>query len=99
MGWLALYSCASVITFGVYAGDKMAAQNASGRTSEKTLHLLSLAGGWPGALIAQVVLRHKTRKQSFLITYWFTVIINCIALAVIVGKGVPLVKVLLGAAV
>ena len=52
-----------------------------------------------GTLIAQVLLRHKTRKPSFLLGYWFTVIVNCIALGVIVAKGVSPVKVLLGAAI
>lgn len=99
MSWLALYYVASIITYVSYARDKTAAQNAGRRTAESTLHLMSLVGGWPGALIAQVLLRHKTRKPSFVIGYWFTVIANCIALCVIVGKGVSPVKVLLGAAV
>jgi len=97
--WLALYYIASIITYGIYAQDKTAAQNAGRRIPESTLHLMSLVGGWPGGLIAQVLLRHKTRKPSFLIGYWFTVIVNCIALGVLVGKGVSPVKVLLGAAV
>ena len=99
MSWLALYYGMSIITYGVYALDKTAAQNAGGRTPESALHLMSLVGGWPGALIAQVHLRHKTRKPSFLIGYWFTVIVNCIALGVIIGKGVSPMKVFLGAAV
>jgi uncharacterized membrane protein YsdA (DUF1294 family)/cold shock CspA family protein len=99
ISWLALYYVASIITYGVYAHDKTAAQNGGRRTPELTLHLMSLVGGWPGALIAQVRLRHKTRKLSFLIGYWFTVIVNCIALGVIVGKGVSPMKLLLGAAV
>ncbi len=99
MSWLALYYGASIITYAIYARDKTAAQNAGRRTPESTLHLMSLVGGWPGALIAQVLLRHKTRKLSFLIGYWFTVIVNCIALGVIVWKGVSPVKVFLGAAV
>jgi uncharacterized membrane protein YsdA (DUF1294 family)/cold shock CspA family protein len=99
MSWLALYYGASIITYGAYARDKTAAQNAGWRTPESTLHLMSLIGGWPGALIAQVLLRHKTRKPSFLLGYWVTVIVNCIALGMIVGKGVSPVKVLLGAVV
>src|SRR5215213_10358676 len=97
--WLALYYGASIITYGAYARDKTAAQNAGWRTPESTLHLLSLVGGWPGALIAQVLLRHKTRKPSFLIGYWLTVIVNCVALGVVLVKGVSPVKVLLGAAI
>lgn len=99
MSWLALYYGASIMTYSCYARDKTAAQNAGRRTHESTLHLMSLVGGWPGALIAQMLLRHKTRKLSFLVGYWFTVIVNCIALGVIVGKGVSPVKVLLGAAI
>ena len=99
MSWLALYYGASIITYGCYSRDKTAAQNAGRRTPESTLHLMSLVGGWPGALIAQVLLRHKTRKPSFLVGYWFTVIVNCIALGVIVGKGVSPVKAFFGAAI
>jgi uncharacterized membrane protein YsdA (DUF1294 family) len=99
MYWLALYYVASIITYGIYAHDKTAAQNAGRRIPESTLHLMSLAGGWPGALIAQVLLRHKTRKTSFLIGYWLTVIVNCVMLGVLVGIGVSPMKALLGAAV
>lgn len=90
LSWVALYYSASIITFGVYAWDKTVAQNGGRRIRESTLHLMSLVGGWPGALVAQVLLRHKTRKPSFLIGYWFTVLVNCIALGVIVMKRVLL---------
>jgi uncharacterized membrane protein YsdA (DUF1294 family)/cold shock CspA family protein len=98
LSWLALYYCASLITYRVYARDKLAAQNGSRRTPESRLHLLSLLGGWPGALIAQTLLRHKTRKTSFLIGYWFTLIFNCIALGIVIGTGLSPVKALLEAA-
>jgi uncharacterized membrane protein YsdA (DUF1294 family)/cold shock CspA family protein len=95
LSWLALYYLASLRTYRVYARDKLAAQNGRSRTPESWLHLMSLIGGWPGALIAQVLLRHKTRKTSFLIGYWFTVIFNCIALGIIIGTGLSPVKALL----
>lgn len=98
VGWLVLYYGASIITYAVYARDKKAAQNAGWRVPESTLHLMSLVGGWPGALMAQALLRHKTRKTSFLIGYWLTVILNCVALGVVLVKGVSPLKVLLGAA-
>jgi uncharacterized membrane protein YsdA (DUF1294 family)/cold shock CspA family protein len=94
ISWVALYYGASIITYGCYARDKTAAQNAGWRTSEATLQLMSLVGGWPGALIAQVHLRHKTSKPSFLIGYWVSVIVNCIALGVVVIEGVSPFKVL-----
>ncbi|NOQ78845.1 MAG: DUF1294 domain-containing protein [Gammaproteobacteria bacterium] len=73
---LAFYSVASLLTFIMYAVDKSAAQNGDWRTPESTLHFLSLAGGWPGALIAQQKLRHKSKKQSFRAVFWVTVFIN-----------------------
>lgn len=74
---LLLYMAASMLTFIMYALDKSAARNHAWRTQETTLHLLSLAGGWPGALIAQRTLRHKTRKRSLLVVFWVTVLLNC----------------------
>ena len=77
---LGLYLVASAIAFGAYAFDKSAARNDQWRTQESTLHFFALVGGWPGALAAQRLLRHKSRKQSFQIVFWFTVALNCGAL-------------------
>jgi uncharacterized membrane protein YsdA (DUF1294 family)/cold shock CspA family protein len=74
---LALYLIASLLTFIIYAADKSAARRGAWRTPESTLHLLSLAGGWPGALIAQQTLRHKSKKASFRFVFWLTVFLNC----------------------
>ena len=78
---LLIYLIVSSVTFAAYALDKMAAEKGSWRTSESTLHLLALVGGWPGALIAQNHLRHKTRKQPFRAVFWVTVLLNCAVLA------------------
>jgi len=74
---LVVYLIASLITFIVYAVDKSAARTGAWRTQESTLHLLSLLGGWPGALVAQQKLRHKSKKHSFRVIFWVTVIVNC----------------------
>jgi uncharacterized membrane protein YsdA (DUF1294 family)/cold shock CspA family protein len=74
---LVLYMVASLLTFIMYAVDKSAARKGAWRTQESTLHLLSLAGGWPGALVAQQKLRHKSKKQSFRSVFWLTVLLNC----------------------
>ena len=74
---LALYLIASLLTFIMYAIDKTAARKGAWRTQESTLHALSLVGGWPGALIAQNKLRHKSKKQSFRSVFWVTVLLNC----------------------
>jgi len=81
--WLALvYLAASLVTFAAYAIDKTAAARRDRRTPEMTLHLLALAGGWPGALLAQQWLRHKSVKADFRATFWGTVVFNVAALVV-----------------
>jgi len=72
------YVVLSAITFGVYGWDKAAARAAATRVPESMLHVLALAGGWPGALFAQRVFRHKTRKHSFRSVFWCTVAANVV---------------------
>jgi uncharacterized membrane protein YsdA (DUF1294 family)/cold shock CspA family protein len=72
----AVYFGASVVAFLAYALDKSAAERGAWRTPESTLHLLAVAGGWPGALLAQQFLRHKSTKVEFRTVFWGTVILN-----------------------
>jgi uncharacterized membrane protein YsdA (DUF1294 family) len=51
------------------------------------LHLLALLGGWPGALIAQNLLRHKSQKTGFLLIFGATVVINCGALVWLISAN------------
>lgn len=74
------YLAASAVVFVVYAVDKHAAIKGRWRIRERTLHLVALLGGWPGALIAQRLLHHKTRKQSFQRLFAVTVLVNCAAM-------------------
>ncbi|BDZ74734.1 DNA-binding protein [Methylophaga marina] len=71
-----VYLVMSVITFIAYAIDKSAAENGRWRTQENTLHLLALVGGWPGAILGQMLLRHKSKKKAFRMVFWLTVILN-----------------------
>lgn len=80
-----LYLGMSTLTFAFYAFDKSAAQRGGQRTSENTLHTLALLGGWPGALYAQQLLRHKSSKQSFRSVFWLTLILNVAALGYLVS--------------
>lgn len=78
--WFALaYGVASLLCLLVYAIDKSAAIAGRRRVPEQTLHLLALAGGWPGAIIAQQMLRHKSSKAAFRVAFWFTVVANVAA--------------------
>jgi uncharacterized membrane protein YsdA (DUF1294 family)/cold shock CspA family protein len=76
---LIIYVGLSILTFFAYALDKAAATKGSWRTQESTLHLFALLGGWPGALVAQQKLRHKSKKASFRTVFWVTVVFNCCA--------------------
>lgn len=78
---LASYSLFSAVAFLLYRSDKSAAEQGRWRTPESTLHGIDLVGGWPGALVARRVFRHKTTKQPFRTIFWITVIANCVALA------------------
>jgi uncharacterized membrane protein YsdA (DUF1294 family)/cold shock CspA family protein len=94
---LVFYVAASLLTFILYWADKRAAKKGSQRTPEKTLQLLSLAGGWPGGLFAQRVFRHKSTKKSFQFVYWATVFFNIVVLFVITSpSGRRIFKALLG---
>lgn len=73
------YLIASVLCFAAYAMDKAAARSRAQRTPERTLLLLGLAGGWPGAVLAQQWLRHKSVKTSFRARFWVTVCVNLAA--------------------
>lgn len=75
------YLAASLITFIVYAWDKSAARRNRWRTKESILHLLALIGGWPGALLAQNTLRHKSSKPAFQLVFRATVLLNCLFFA------------------
>lgn len=55
------------VTFIAYYIDKRKALNKERRISEFALLLLVLIGGTVGGLVAMFVVRHKTKKISFLI--------------------------------
>lgn len=73
----------SGLTYLIYDMDKKAAQQGKQRIPEKNLHLLALLGGWPGALLAQQKLRHKSAKTQFQQVFWATVILNWVLLIIL----------------
>jgi uncharacterized membrane protein YsdA (DUF1294 family) len=80
--YLVVVALMSVVAFVAYGFDKRRARKNGRRVPEKTLHLMALFGGWPGALIGQRVFRHKTQKISFRIVFWLCVVLH---LAVVGG--------------
>lgn len=92
----ATYAVISTVTFLVYWSDKVAARRGRWRAKERSLLILGLAGGWPGAVVAQRVLRHKSRKSSFQAAFWGTVVINAVVLGwLLTGSGSMLLHQLL----
>ena len=88
------YLAMSVICAGFYWFDKDAAQRNEWRISEETLLGLGLFCGWPGAIVAQQLLRHKTTKPSFRTMHWVTVVLN---LSIFILAATPLLRILLKA--
>lgn len=77
--WWIVYGAASLACFIGYALDKRAAERRNWRVSETILLLLGLVGGWPGAILAQEIFRHKTKKIAFRTLFWMSVAINMAA--------------------
>ncbi|MBN3968210.1 DUF1294 domain-containing protein [Pseudomonas gregormendelii] len=73
---LSAYGIVSVLAFFLYWSDKRKARTERWRTPENVLHAVELAGGWPGALVAQQVFRHKTRKVSYQVLFWAIVLLH-----------------------
>lgn len=66
LAWLALWAAlASAAAFALFALDKARAAQGRRRIPERTLHAIELLGGWPGALAAMALVRHKNRKPAY----------------------------------
>lgn len=68
-----VYAVMSGVTFVSYILDKRAAIRHATRTTEMTLHVLELCGGWPGAFCAQRLVHHKNAKIRYQIVFWLIV--------------------------
>ena len=64
------YAVVGLVTFATYGWDKRCAERGARRIPERTLHTLELLGGWPGALLAMQVFRHKRSKPEFFVVTW-----------------------------
>ena len=78
---LVLYSILSLICFFVYVYDKQMSIRGGWRIRESSLHWLEFIGGWPGALIAQMIIGHKNRKAAFQFIFAVIVLLHFIAWA------------------
>ena len=73
---LYVYLGMSLLAFFAYAIDKRRSRKGGWRTPEATLHWIGFLGGWPGAIPAQLLFRHKTSKRSFQIAFWVIVTVH-----------------------
>lgn len=73
--WIAVPVALATFSFLAYAIDKRRARRGDARISEARLLLLDLLGGWPGGLVAQQVLRHKTAKTDYQFAFWLIVVV------------------------
>jgi len=81
-----VFSGASTLTFLFYGFDKLAAKREARRTPEQTLQMCALFCGWPGALLAQQIFKHKSSKASFQRVYWFMVVLNIVGVAIFISS-------------
>ncbi len=85
LGFLAYLLVINLITWHVWGHDKRSAIARQSRVPEATLLGLCCLGGWPLALVAAQVFRHKTSKQPFIAKVgWIVAAHIAIACAVIV---------------
>lgn len=77
LGFLSVFLLAvNVATFLVFAHDKARAVNGGWRVREADLLFLALVGGSVGAVAAQQILRHKTRKEPFRTLLQVTIVVQ-----------------------
>lgn len=69
----------SLFTLLAYRTDKRRAEAGEWRIPESTLHMAELAGGWPGAFLAQRIFRHKISKVSYQVVFWIIVLLHQMA--------------------
>jgi uncharacterized membrane protein YsdA (DUF1294 family) len=79
---LIAYLVTSIATFLLYGYDKRAADQAKdARIRGRSLHLLELLGGWPGAFLGVRYYRHKTdwrEEFQFKITTWLIALVHIV---------------------
>jgi uncharacterized membrane protein YsdA (DUF1294 family) len=75
----------NLIGFGLMSEDKKRAVRHKWRIKEKTLFLTAIIGGSAGVLLGMVLLRHKTRHNSFKLGIPLIIIVQIIAAALLLN--------------
>ncbi|MCZ2341112.1 MAG: DUF1294 domain-containing protein [Bacteroidales bacterium] len=77
----------SVASFALYGFDKSRAVHGGRRVPERTLLVLGVLGGWPGAILGQQFFRHKTKKFSFQFVFWSLTILHVALVGAALYRG------------
>jgi uncharacterized membrane protein YsdA (DUF1294 family) len=78
--WLA---CSTAVTLGAFGYDKAIAGSSRTRVPEIVLLALTFFGGTLGALAGRALFRHKTRKSSFVRSFWAVIAIQILLLVAV----------------
>jgi uncharacterized membrane protein YsdA (DUF1294 family) len=80
------YGGLSLLTWLLYGWDKWMAKTGRPRVSERALHTWTILGGFVGAIAGQWLFRHKTRKLSFVVSAWGSLVVHVAAWAWILSS-------------
>ncbi len=83
--FIALFLALNAFVFSIYFLDKQASRHHGTRISERTLLTLAFVGGSLGAVCAQRLLRHKTRKEPFRSNLRAIVVVHVVATLLLSG--------------
>lgn len=75
---ISIYLFMSLVSFILFFIDKKRSTTGGWRIREYYLHLVELLGGWPGALLGQKFIRHKTKKFSYKIVLWLIILVHAL---------------------
>lgn len=77
------YILINIISFVLMFYDKNASKYKflrKHRIRERTLLLISIIGGCLGSILAMYLFSHKTKHKSFILTFWFSLLLHIIIL-------------------